>query len=769
MDDYWSKAAKVEQILDAMPPIESGGNPRAVSPKGARGLYQIMPDTARQYGVNPDDLYDPKVGRHTAGRYLMDMMNRYQGDTHKALAAYNAGPGRVDTGRPLPHETRSYISRFMSALGSSEASAAEGPPSGTSDYWAKAKVEPPATSAPAKEGYWDKAIAQTKGSLPPEAGSVFSREPTTGEQLKSDVKTGVKLATGIGVPLAAGALLGPEASALARIGMQALAGAITPFAEYGVAKLMGEQPELPGVRDALSSAAWNAGATSLGEGISTLAGGASAVRPEMEAFPGPQSRATVRQAMRNRDFLKQIGLNDAQIDDVLKSPDMQTRLAEQIRAGQQYKSAYQNIKNYSRGMFSGQYTGILGSAPGKVDVGDVGSLFEQLAMGQGQHQLTPAFREWLIEKADELSVPASLNVDSPEGVERVQNILRGDGWTAKNLRDYTPQEQLLEAQNLVKARPPTEMNAEELQHLRTELDENVPSGATNLDKSASAEIRQALTGKIKGQLSPAAGKALDALDAEYGRYMDVLDRLNPQDQRYGEQVANAIFDPMIKNPGDALKFVDLAQQAEQSRPGEVMPQLREAFVNKVMSEARTPGAPMEELRALRKLQTTWGTDKNARAVLSGIFGKDFPLADPVTFTKVLGIADNPRAVIDAVGKPSVMRSVLSSPYMQAYATSGVLATLSGVQGGSLWMSMTGQKGPQAQMTALASLLIGPAVFGKVLGSGNAGLQRAMVGFMTNPNARTMIRYMGAFTGATAGGLISLPNETSATPATTPPG
>lgn len=88
-----------------------------------------MPATARQYGVNPDDLFDPHVSRHTAGRILTDLMARYRNDEPKVLAGYNAGPGRVDSGRELPHETRSYVSRFLSLMGPSEASAAESSPS----------------------------------------------------------------------------------------------------------------------------------------------------------------------------------------------------------------------------------------------------------------------------------------------------------------------------------------------------------------------------------------------------------------------------------------------------------------------------------------------------------------------------------------------------------------------------------------------------------------------------------------------------------------
>jgi Transglycosylase SLT domain len=741
MDDYWSKAVDVDQMLDKMVPVESSGNPKARSSKGARGLLQVMPATAAQYGIKPDELYNPETNRHVARRYLTDMLVRYRGDKIKALAAYNAGPSKVDKGE-IPHETHSYISRILGAFAPAEAEAAGGPPKGTVGYWDKATVE---SSKSASVGdYWAGA------RLDPSAGSVFSRPETTGEKLKSAGKTAVELGVGVGLPLAASAVVGPEAAIPVKIGAQALAGAATPYAEAGTAKLMGDEPGMPGWRDALHSAAWNAGLTSVGEGISTLVGGAAAVRPELEAFPGPQSRATIKQSMRNRDFFKRMGLNDAQIDDIIKKPDLQAELARQIQSGQKYKQAFQSVLKHTRGTFAGQYNAILGTGK-ELPAEDIGQMMEGLAQGKGQHEITPALRAFLQRKGLELTRAGETTGPSVGGVpwkqlpEKFKEQLRTQGV----------------AQGI--SAPSSNLSLQDLQGLRTELRENVPASATPLDKQVVRQINEAISTKMKSGMTASQAKALDATDADYGRFMDMVEKLDPRSERYGEQVANAMFDPMVKNPGDALKFVDLAQMAEQARPGKVMPQLREAFLNKIMSEARTPGEPIEELRALRKIQNTWGTDKNARTVMSGIFGKDSPLADPAAFAKVLGTADNPRSIIDAIGqKPGRMHSILSSPYMQAYATAGFLMSASGIQGGGLWSSLMGQKGPQAQVLAALSMALGPAVIGKVITGGNATLQRAMVGAMTNPNAKSVSHYLGALSGATAGGLISLPGADNST-------
>jgi soluble lytic murein transglycosylase-like protein len=153
----------VSSVINA----ESGFNVRAVSPKGAQGLMQLMPHTASELGVH--NAFDPQANVEGGTRYLRELLERYNFDLIKALAAYNAGPQRVEQygGVPPYYETRAYVARIVrdfnkktlaakapSQTGAQKGSAkkASGPPVVPATKSHKAsQTQAKASSAPASE------------------------------------------------------------------------------------------------------------------------------------------------------------------------------------------------------------------------------------------------------------------------------------------------------------------------------------------------------------------------------------------------------------------------------------------------------------------------------------------------------------------------------------------------------------------------------------------------------------------------------------------
>lgn len=111
-------------LLKAIAEAESQFNYKARSPKGAQGIMQLMPQTAKDMGVK--DPFNPVQSIEGGAKYLRSLLDRYNGDTDKALAAYNWGPGNVDRSgvTSLPAETRTYLGKVKGAqlrYGSTEA------------------------------------------------------------------------------------------------------------------------------------------------------------------------------------------------------------------------------------------------------------------------------------------------------------------------------------------------------------------------------------------------------------------------------------------------------------------------------------------------------------------------------------------------------------------------------------------------------------------------------------------------------------------------
>ena len=150
-------------LVNSVIKAESGFKVRAISPKGAQGLMQLMPGTASQLGV--PNAFDPQANVEGGTKYLRQLLERYNFDLVKALAAYNAGPQRVEQfgGVPPYYETRAYVARivrdFNKKKGAQEKAAAASAAKASASKHAGAKSQ-----AGGRER--DSSLAQAKAGSP---------------------------------------------------------------------------------------------------------------------------------------------------------------------------------------------------------------------------------------------------------------------------------------------------------------------------------------------------------------------------------------------------------------------------------------------------------------------------------------------------------------------------------------------------------------------------------------------------------------------------
>jgi hypothetical protein len=115
VDSLVEKTGLPRSLIEGLVEQESNFNPRAISKKGAKGLTQLMPGTAKEMGLKKHEVFDPVKNLEAGVRYLSKLRDKYGGDWEKTLAAYNWGQGNVDRKglEKMPRETRKYLARLL--------------------------------------------------------------------------------------------------------------------------------------------------------------------------------------------------------------------------------------------------------------------------------------------------------------------------------------------------------------------------------------------------------------------------------------------------------------------------------------------------------------------------------------------------------------------------------------------------------------------------------------------------------------------------------
>lgn len=202
-DPYGNHIAEAAQRFElpaawirAVRRVESDGDPRALSLKGAIGLMQIMPETWAELRVRyrlGDDPYDPHDNIVAGAAYIRELFDRY--GSPQWIAAYNAGPGRYEEalkGRPLPPETRAYVAALAPIISGSETTGAVMIASADPLSWTRAPLfvvqplskamVPPVQSDEHKDDIPQAVVVRDLSAIVPQSGGLFVARADAGRQ-----------------------------------------------------------------------------------------------------------------------------------------------------------------------------------------------------------------------------------------------------------------------------------------------------------------------------------------------------------------------------------------------------------------------------------------------------------------------------------------------------------------------------------------------------------------------------------------------------------
>lgn len=625
--------------------------------------------------------------------------------------------------------------------------------------------------APASKTLTDADFATGSVTLPAEPighklkriGKAIVPSLAAGGTVAAGTQIGAELGASVGGPAA------PVTAAAGAVIGAGLGGFGAPAMAAAAKQAMGDAGATWTYHDAIKSAIWSAAISVPFEAAGLAAGKYAKYEPELQDLPQGErtlsnlkqirtqreaqaaSAATsqtqeAEQLVRNTDYWKKLGMSDDEIKAMQEHPaDAAAWIRQSEDAAREYKDAFTVTKRVGSEDLSKRFEDSYGKykeAP--VDTTPIAATIDK-SLETGQRELSPGLKRWLEDKRDEFSGLGKLSKK-----------------TREELAQFTPEaraQAMLAFQSgrlALKAEP---MTAQGARDAITELNDVLPRTASELDKQVKSTVEDAIEKQFDAAVTKAGGSqeqlaALQATRQSYRVFQTTMRELDPRSEVLGKTVADELFNPAFKNPEYGVKFITLAKAAEEARPGEVMPQLKEAFMQKFIDEVKTASGPepgaFDELKAIEKIRTQYSKSTGGKLILGEIFGKNSPLADDVTFSKVMSAVDKPEAIALKATSNGQLLNRLTSPGFLGSAYFMLRLGYSAATGKNIMTDINQHPGRVAFGIALA-MASGP-VIRYALTSGNLPLQRAAVEYMTDPSSGSAVRMAGELVNGTHAAL-----------------
>jgi hypothetical protein len=604
----------------------------------------------------------------------------------------------------------------------------------SSDFEAKGGPPPKSLMDPHPEtlGQQTMRIGKKIGAL------ASSYDPNAPGGLAKDVK----LAAGA-VPVMASMFLPPGTGVATRVGTAFLGGLLSPYAEAGTAKALGEPAEMPTLYSALKVAGMNAAF----EGLADTSPGAIKAAQDVSELPkGQQTFAQLTQQMRDKGFLEKLGMNEADIAEAMKNPEeAAAQLQKSIGQGNAVKDVFRKTTLAEGERLHGRFDAAYGdqiTATGKV--GDIGDSMSQVAAQAkaSPGSMSPGFQNWLEKKGKMLNGQSVETAPAPGEVVRSageKSLTEAEpGMRAQieaQRRGITDKHDLLEISNKARAAAkenavagPAGLGVEDIADLRSQMSRNLPANPTPMERKAAEAFNAQITSRWEETLraNHATEEQIGQLKGvyeEWGRFKQTVNGLRPGSQKFGEQTADAFFQTAKSNPTLALNFATMAEKAGK------MPEFQEAWLKQLTQEMHgAAGGPINQMEIVQKLQTQWRSTEDGQAVLNAVWGKESPMSNPVELSKFLGSL-NQKGTTDQLARAGKTVGNIGFTGRQMIAI--------GFLGGGI---ATVYQHPERLPYAIAALGT-MVVAGNLMPRMSAGGQRAMIKMLSVPNPENVSTFL----------------------------